>query len=118
MAIKRASKFIGNGCLIEDSSGTGKTKLFAAFAIIYLQSRLHILMTGPIDESSNVIIEQLSELINDSPTLNLKLTLWVYQPQNKKLVVNQSLSALRPGLEKMQKQYNDELVLLKLFVSI
>ena len=77
--MERANKFMGGCCLIDDPSGTSKTKLFAAFAIFYLQRGLQVLMTGLTDASADVMAEQLSKLINDSPVLNLKLFLWVYR---------------------------------------
>lgn len=84
MAIKRANKFTSNSCLIKGPSGMGKTKLFAIFAIFYLQNELHVLITGPIDISADAMDKQLSELINDFPEFNIKLLFWVYEPWNKK----------------------------------
>ena len=73
-------KFTGGSCLIRGYPGTCKPKLFAALALFYLQCGLHIKMTVLTDASADAIAERLSELINDSPILNLKLPLRVYRP--------------------------------------
>ena len=75
-------------------------------------------MTEPTDASADTIVEQLCKLINDSPALNLKLLLRIYLLQNKKRIISRSQSALASGIEKTQKQYDDELVLLEFFLSI
>lgn len=88
------AKFTGYGCLIEGPTGTRKIKLFATLAIFYLQRKLHILMMEPMYELADAIAEQLSELINDFLALKFKLSLQVYQLQNKERAINWSLLAL------------------------
>lgn len=104
--------------MIEGSLSTGKTKRFAALAIFYHQCGIQVLMTGPTDMPAYVIVEQFSEFINSSPTLNLKIPLRVYQPENKEYGLYRSESALALGSEKTQQSSEVELVLLELLLSV
>lgn len=73
LVIERAEKFKSDDCLIKSPLGMGKTKLFAAFTKFYLLFGLYILMTRLMDMSADDIDEQLSKLMNNFFTLNLKL---------------------------------------------
>ena len=75
-------------------------------------------MTGPTDALANAMAEQLSELINDSPALNLKLLLRVYRPQNEKFSLCQSQPALSSVPKQTQNQHDNELVLLELLLNV
>lgn len=53
------------------------------------------------------IIEQISELIKDSPILKLKMLLSIYQTQNKEHYLHRSESVLVPSSEE-NNQYLDD----------
>ena len=93
MAIKRADKPIDDSCLMESFLGTGKTKLFAGFVMFYLQCGLYILMTGLTDVLADIIVKQLSEIINDSLVFNLNLLHQINKLQNKEHAINRSPSS-------------------------
>lgn len=65
-------------CLIQNPPSIGKTKLFFAFAIFYLQCKLHVLIIRLTDILAEAMAEQLSELFNDSPAFNFKLIFLIY----------------------------------------
>lgn len=72
-------------------------------------------MTGPTDMLVDTMTKQLSELINSSLILNLKIPLQVYQLQNKEHCFYRSESAPAPSSKETKLSSDSELVLLKFF---
>lgn len=76
------------------------------------------MITRSINILADVMVEQFSEIINSSPILTFKISLWLYQSQNKEFDLHRSQSAPAPSSEQIQQASESELVLLEVLLSI